>query len=1025
MPFLKEQNDIILPDLVKEEENVNVPEIETTWGETFKRAFRYENFVGAIVSNKSRGNWVFDPEFDYSKAFASLPEEYQLSRAISLRFANAENEEHFNAIKEQIDQEGSDREYNANAGWKGVIANIAAGSLDPINLLPIGGVAYKVGRSGKKTYNVLNAGAKTAMVGAGTISLQEAALHSQQESRTLGESAANISVGALLSGVLGASGYALLAKSARYPEFKKQLETELDITDFAEDVRRGVELQEKPGLSLSAAATPKKSKAELLKENSLARGWAFKAVKFQDPGLRLIHSPVVSSRLALQEIAETVPKLKKNLKGIATPKAVESERLFDEGRLADTILSNQDHFIEYKKRVGKDANRLSKAEFNIEVSKALNRQGNSPIPEAAAAAVKNRELLKHYGKEGLKIEGFFGDGKAVQDTLDTYFPRQFDRAAIAANPAKFQKKIADYLKSEYSKAKRGDKARIYEDAIETADESYFQRLALDVYDNVMGSSSSVLHDNVGLSSLPSFAKSRKLLMDNTEIEEFLEMDVDDVMTKYSKLMSSRTRLAKRFGVEFLDDNMQLGKSKIVQDIKEEYADLKAKVLDKPKKLKKLKAQEEKDLSDLFALRDRLLGTYGYSINPDSWLYRAQRQVKQYNVVTLLADTVASSTPDVGKLVLHDGFSRLLNNSAKPLIKSLFSPEFRKYLKANNREARRMGVALDLINNHTFNARGDIMDAFGKHTKFERAADYVSQKLISATGIRHWNTILKSADYLITQSSMHDAMSAIAGNRATKKQISNLARSGIDKQAAKAIRAQIKKHGEVIDDLIILPNIAKWDFEAKELGELYAIAVRKEVDSTIVTPGIATTPLYLSRHGLTLFGQFQSFAFSSMQKTLIPIVQDFDVKTVQGLTVMIGLGTLVAAYKRAVRGEDMPDTKTLIQEGVDRSGTLAWIMDYNNRLEKLAQGNVGLSRILGTNATNKYYNYNDFALLGPTTGQINNLLGGVAGGILSGNVNQSTVHSARKLLPLQTMIGVRQTLDLMEKEFNNTLGIPKN
>jgi len=65
--------------------------------------------------------------------------------------------------------------------------------------------------------------------------------------------------------------------------------------------------------------------------------------------------------------------------------------------------------------------------------------------------------------------------------------------------------IADYFKSEYSKAKRGDKARIYEDAIETADESYFQRLALDVYDNVMGSSSSVLHDNVGLSSLPSFA----------------------------------------------------------------------------------------------------------------------------------------------------------------------------------------------------------------------------------------------------------------------------------------------------------------------------------------------------------------------------------------------------------------------------------------------------------------------------------------------------------------------------------------
>ena len=78
----------------------------------------------------------------------------------------------------------------------------------------------------------------------------------------------------------------------------------------------------------------------------------------------------------------------------------------------------------------------------------------------------------------------------------------------------------------------------------------------------------------------------------------------------------------------------------------------------------------------------------------------------------------------------------------------------------------------------------------------------------------------------------------------------------------------------------------------------------------------------------------------MQKTLIPIVQDFDSKTAQGLITMVGFGTLVAAYKRAARGEEMPDTATLIQEGVDRSGVTSWLMDYNNRLEKLAQGNVG-------------------------------------------------------------------------------------
>ena len=84
----------------------------------------------------------------------------------------------------------------------------------------------------------------------------------------------------------------------------------------------------------------------------------------------------------------------------------------------------------------------------------------------------------------------------------------------------------------------------------------------------------------------------------------------------------------------------------------------------------------------------------------------------------------------------------------------------------------------------------------------------------------------------------------------------------------------------------------------------------------------------------------------------------------------------------------------------------------------------MSRILGTNATNKYHNYNNFSALGPTSGQVNNILS-IASDVLSGNADQSTVHSVRRLLPLQTMIGVRQTLDLMEEEFNNNLGIPKN
>lgn len=1020
MPFVPEEKNIVLPDLIQKGDPPTVPEPGVTLGESFARSFRYENIVGGTIANRSRGNYIRDPEFDFDKAFKDLPAEYQLMEKTAMPFAHAENQEHFDAIKEQIDQESADRAYLANAGWKGVIASLAAGVADPIAFLPVGGLIYKF----KKGASAITVGSAAMAVGAGVISVHEAALHSQQESRSLEESAMNVSIGALLSGILGAGGYALFSQSPKYSAFKKQFENELDISQYAEDLRMDIKAQDSAGESVGAAAAPKKSREELLKENSLVRGSVFKPIMFQDPGLRLINSPSVAARIAMPELAEFTPKLKKNLKGIPTGRAVETERGIDEGRLADVILSNRDQFVKYRKRVGKDAGRLSRADFNIEISKALNRKGKSDIPEVTIAASKVREdILKHYGRGGLEIPGFFGDGDAVKSTLDTYFPRQYNRAIIARNPAKFQRKIADYFKQEYAVSKSATKARIYEDASEYQDDSFFRRLALQVYDNVIGSSSSELHDNVGLSAKPNFVKSRKLLMDNVDIEEFLELDIDQVITKYSKLMSSRTRIAKKFGSEFLDDDMATAKSPILQDIKDEYMDLKAKLVDKPKELRKLKAREESDISDILALRDRLMGTYGYSISPDSWAYRAQRQIKQYNVVNMLGDVLASSTPDIGKLIMRDGMPKFLNKGLKPLVRSLTSPQFKKYKKLHAREMNRMGVALDLVNNGRVNAIGDIMDDFGKHTKFERGMDVASQKLMSATGIKHWNAGLKQAASGIIQSNMHDAMAAVAGNRASKRQISDLARSGIDKAAAKAIRAQVKKHGEIIDDLVF-PNISKWGFEAKELGELYAGAVKNEADRIIVTPGVGTTPLWMSRNGFTLFGQFQSFAFSSIQKTLIPIVQDFDAKTVQGLTVMVGMGTLVAAYKRAARGEEIPDTATLIQEGVDRSGTTGWMMDYNNRLERLAQGNVGLSRILGTNATNKYYNYNNFSALGPTSGQVNNVMS-LASGILSGNANQSTVHSARRLLPLQTMIGVRQTLDLMEDEFNNNLGIPKN
>ena len=89
----------------------------------------------------------------------------------------------------------------AESGWRGVGANIIAGVFDPINLIPVGGAVAK----GAKARSVLQASIDSARVAAPSLIAQESLLNATQETRTLGESAINITAGTFLSGALGGS----------------------------------------------------------------------------------------------------------------------------------------------------------------------------------------------------------------------------------------------------------------------------------------------------------------------------------------------------------------------------------------------------------------------------------------------------------------------------------------------------------------------------------------------------------------------------------------------------------------------------------------------------------------------------------------------------------------------------------------------------------------------------------------------------------------------------------------------------
>ena len=1019
MPLIPEQTDSILPNLIRENviDDNNMPEPEMM--KTFGAAFRLDNIVGAIASNKARGNGEFDPNFDWGKSFRELPIGYQID--FGKNFALAENQEHFDAIKGQIDQEMEDRNYLASSGWKGVTAELSAGLLDPLNLIPIGGTAMKVGRGAK---SVLSNSAKIAMIGAGSVTAQELALHSQEETRTLGESAANVGVGALLSGVVGAALYSHMAKDAgRFEKLKADLDKDFQLEP--EELTPG-EFGHSGGALFQKPKTPQ-PETTLAQEGLASAKGLEKIFRFQDPGLRLIQSESKNARIAVQNLAEVSGKLNKNFEGIASPVAVESLRKIDEGRLAAAKVYGQDQYLAYRQRLDAAGSkeRMTHAEFMEAVTKANRRGGASEIPEVAKVAAYDRKnIYDHYKNEGMKIPGFFEDDDLAVTTAPSYVNRMYNREKIAQNSPDFINRTVKWLKENDTRtqADNAKGARRLGDALDFNSNEEYIRAAQDIQRNIIGAQSNVLHDKLGMSVQPKFTKSRKFLIKDEDIEDYFENNRDILITQYSKLMSSRIRTAQKFGLNFLSDNFNEAKSPIVKSIKDEYAKLRVEAGSDSKRAKELFKAEERDLNDIFAVRDRLLGTYGFTSNPDSWLYRFQKQVKQFNVLRLLGGLTSAAFPDVARLVGVSGFGKFINNGAVPIAKFMSSAEGRAYLKQNLREVQNMGTALDLVTESRANAINDILDDYGRHTKAERTLDYIGSKFQKVTGIAYWNTALKFTASSLIQTNMAEAMAKSVAGKASTKEIANLAALGIDKDTAKLIQQQIKKHGQQVEGLV-MPNIAAWDESAIDAGEIYAAAVAKETDRVIVTPGVATTPLWMSRQGLNLLGQFKSFAFSSMQKTVIPMMQDFDSKAAQMMVGMVGMGTLTAMVKRWESGQEMPqDASTYLVEGIDRSGLTAWMMDANNIAERMTGGQLGISKILGSQPMSRYSQRGRVeSVLGPSAALLSDVMT-ISSDLASGDPRKSTTHRIRKMIPFQTLMGVRQTLDLLEEEVNNSLGI---
>ncbi|OUE72645.1 hypothetical protein AZ006_000809 [Citrobacter freundii] len=834
-------------------------------------------------------------------------------------FADSRSPEETAWLKQQIDDENEDRRVLSEAGSEGVLASIAAGVVDPVTVASM----FIPGAQGGAVARI----ASQAAIGAAATAASEIALNNQQITRTRGESAAHVAAGALMSGVFAAAGTALTpsVRTAATREVADALDN-MSITSATDTAAASLP----EGGSVGAARINEATLEDLTPATGGPVGkLARKAGSYLTPFTRLMESPSKTSRRTALELAENNYTLQGNARGIETPVAAETRVRGWRREEAAVVVANKQAYGQYKAAGGD----LSFSQFREEVGNAM-RSGDvhaNPVVQEAAQAMRTVVNRVKVAQQKLGLLPPDDELKAIGQ--ESYFPRVYKVGKIANERDKFRDMLVDWWS-------RGEKTMSREEAEIAADTTI---------NRITGAKIPQDFANVFMVKAAGSTRARTLSVPDRLMKDYLESDANYVLQRHIREASAEVELTRAFGNKSLE--------KQLKDIQDEYDAL---MRERPAEQAKLAKARENDIRDITALRDRLAGTYGMPDDPSSFFVRAGAFLRSANFVTKLGGMTVSAIPDLARGVMVNGFSNTMRGYSSLITRS---PAF----KASRAEQLKMAVGLETILHTRARTMGDLVDSSARTTAVEAGMERVTDAFGKLTMMGHFDDMNKSVNGMITSDGILSG--AFAGRR--------LAKLGINDNMAARIRSEFEKHGEVIDGWHI-GNFEKWDDQ--HVAGVFQSAVLKDVNNTVITPGIGDTPLWASTPlGKTIF-QFKSFATASYNRATLGGLQEGTGQFYYGTAFQIALGALTYALKQAANGKEVDWTpQKLVIEGIDRSGILGPLMEYNNMAEKATGGMIGLGALLGTGTQSRYASRGFIgSALGPTFGLLDTITDVTAG-----------------------------------------------
>jgi len=867
----------------------------------------------------------------------------------------------------QIDAQIADRETMREGGGSTIAWALVAGLGDPINL-PL--MLVPGGMAAKAGIGAARTAAITAAGGVAEAATSEMLLHKMQPTRTWEESMYAVGGTALLGGALGA-----LAGAGQKNTLKALERADRDINEIVKD--GGLIDLDKVG-----TAGAQRVAGTLEQEGTDALGPGI------SPLIRLLKSPVTTARSTVNQMLRHNFFTGANKEGLSNvADTVETNMVRTQQGLGAKYLRALK--VNYKTMKQSDAFkarglRMKQVDFNREVGRAMRRGDLHDIPEVAATARQIRTDVINPITRGFQE---LGD---LPENLDTkfaqsYLPRVYDVRAIRKNMDRWLEMLTIHFTGKNT------------DALEA------RALATDITDKILGSPNGRLpQDIVGSTGR---LKERTLNIRDEVLDEagFLNDNVDEVMQTYLRSTAGELHLKQKFG-----DHELVGQ---FQGIKDEY-DIKIDAAKTNKEREALRKSMDSDITDLKAMRDIMLGRYLPVSDAGKKLANMGRVARGLSFMANLGMMTISAIPDVARPIMQHGAVAW----AKALPRTMLY--FGKQTKLAVKSLEEMGIGVDRLMNSRAYALADIDEVGTGLEKFTRTfAKY--------SGMNHWNGTMKHIAAFTAQNRFIN--DSIGFAKLSTKRKERLLKAGISDRMAKAIAEQSQEFGDKLGGSWNA-NTAKWT--DREAAGLFERALLKDVDSTIITPGVGDRPLFMSTEmGKTLL-QFKTFFLAAHNSALLPMAQQLargDMAAVQGIMTGLSLGMMSEWIRLNLsgRGDELDNysMQDWARAGLDRSGIATVPMELINMTDRFLDGR--LSQSMGLMQGSRYF-YRNWAgtLMGPSfgyAGDIGALLQNLAN---SDGVTEKDIHSLRRLLPYQNMFYIRQLINDMEEEIVKQTGVPR-